>query len=69
MLKAALIILFIATSYWGYCNYKSYPKERKPSPCHRQHKEKDELHVFFGKWNPIGRDKPVFGGPKWKWGI
>jgi hypothetical protein len=59
MLKAILVTMLCATSYWGYCNYQTYPRERKPSPCHRHEKDKDEVSIF-SKWNPVGRDKPVY---------
>ena len=66
MLKAILLTTLAVTCYWGYTNYNSYPVERKPSPCHK--KEKDDLHRFYNKWNPVGRQKPIFKH-KWQWGI
>lgn len=69
MLNAFLYTLLVSACYWGYCNYQSYPKEHHVRHMSKPPKDKDELKKFYSKWNPKGRDKPVFKGPKWRWGI
>lgn len=56
-----MLAMLAALCYQGYSNYTSYPPQRKASPCHRKHKAKDEIDIFFKSWNPVGRQKPAFG--------
>lgn len=53
-------IAMLALAFKGYSNYKSYPKYPKTSIVFEEEKDMEELDIFFGDWNPVGRDKPVY---------
>lgn len=62
MIRLLIIIGIILLAYKGYSNYKSYPKYyTRPITIQT---DEDDSEIFF-KWNPCGRDKPVFSYPKW----
>lgn len=64
MKKLLIIIAIIALAYKGYCNFTSYPK-RHINVATMEEEERDESEIFFGQWNPCGRQKPVFNYPRW----
>lgn len=56
-----LALAVIGLAYKGYCNYTSWPDYRI-NRVTIETEDKDELDIFFGdgRWNPVGRQKPVF---------
>ena len=77
MYKYIFAVLFMLLGIKGYMNYNSYPKVFK-SPCHSSsdHDEESYDSSANSKWDPIGRQKPVYFSEQdppenikktWKW--
>ena len=59
MYKYIFAVLFMLLGIKGYMNYNSYPKTFK-SPCHSSSDHDEESYDMSAKWNPCGRERPVF---------